>query len=280
MVTASRENFDDFGPAITNGLIPIRIDLPSFSGDEIKKIISSQILNLQNTKNHQIKQKIETSINIVQQVANYSCKELSVLRNLTISLLNRTLVSENDLNQNQKERYETGKLPKLVQERLEASNRLDSYYKQTISTLNLIEKYILISAFIASFQTARDDLKIFGTSEKNLSKKKIKRMTDSSDSIVNNNKNNDKLIVQLPKLFDQTRLMSIFYFLIENLEILPSPQKLQIIIRSLCGRGLLKSVTGVKIDLLKYRVNISKDFALNISEGLGIDLKKLSVTLH
>lgn len=250
LVMASREHFDDFGPAITTGLVPIKINLKSFSYFETRDIITEQL----KSENFALKD-IENSIKIVQQVANSTVKELSVLRNLTVSILSvgKTVSAT--------------KLPKLVQERLDASNRLDSFHKQTISSLNLIEKHLLISAFIASFQTNREDSKTFGSTHKK-SSKKFKEQ--------NNSKNSDKLTIQLPKLFDQTRLMAIFYFIVEGLPILPSPQQLQLNIKSLRDRGLLKfsGNSSVKIDYLKYRVNISRDFATNVANDLDIELDK------
>lgn len=264
---ASREEFEDFGPQITNGLVPIKLSLASFTGEETRKIICEQ---LQNEHEFTNRNTIESTVKVVQQVANSTIKELSVLRNLTHSILERST------------NCSTSKLPKLIQERLDSSNRLDSFYKQTISFLNLIEKYLLLSAFIASFQTAKDDLKVFGSSGN--SKKKGKK-TNLNCAEPASTKNSDKLTLQLPKLFDQTRLLAIFYFLIEDLaetgqSALPPPQKLQIAIKSLCDRGLLKFTgnSGTKIDSLKYRVNISKDFATNIADGLKIDLKNLIIS--
>jgi hypothetical protein len=250
LVLASREHFDDFGPSITTGLVPIKITLKSFSYFETREIITEQLKN----ENFPLKD-VENSIKIVQQVANSTVKELSVLRNLTASILSAGKT------------VPTSKLPKLVQERIDASNRLDSFYKQTIFSLNLIEKNLLISAFIASFQTAREDSKTFGSTLLTF-KKQTKK-----DKITSNS---DKLTIKLPKLFDQTRLIAIFYFIIEGLTILPSPQQLQLNIKSLCDRGLLK-VSGnssIKIDSIKYRVNISRDFATNIANDLEIELDK------
>lgn len=247
LVLASREHFDDFGPSVTTGLVPIKINLKPFSYFETRDIITEQL------KENFPSKDIENSIKIVQQVANSTVKELSVLRNLTTSILSFG------------KSVPISKLPKLVQSRIDASNRLDSFYEQTISSLNLIEKHLLISAFIASFQTSREDIKIFGSSNTKKQTKKDK-----------NNLNSDKLIIQLPKLFDQTRLMAIFYFIIDGLTILPSPQQLQSNIKSLCERGLLKfsNNSSTKIDYLKYRVNISRDFATNIANNLKIELDK------
>ena len=248
LILTSREHFDDFGPSITSGLVPIKIKLKGFSYFETREIITEQLKK----ENFPLKD-IENSIKIVQQVANSTVKELSVLRNLTTTILSvgKTIP--------------TSKLPKLIQEKMDESNRLDSIYKQTISSLNLIEKNLLISAFIASFQTSREDSKTFGFL---IMKKSLKKFKEHVNS--------DKLMIQLPKLFDQTRLIAIFYFIIEGLKILPSPQQLQLNIKSLCDRGLLKfsGNSSIKIDSLKYRVNISRDFATNIANDLDIELDK------
>lgn len=252
----SRENFDDFGPTVTGGLIPMKISLKSFSSAEVLEIISNQI-KIEGISPAKIKE----SVGLVQQVTNWAAKDFSVVRSLSTSILASKKTN----------------LPKFIQESLDSSNRLDLFYLQTISSLNLIEKYLLISSFIASFQTNRDDSKVFGSvlAAKKKTSKKFNPAKDPSNS-----KNVDKLTVSLPKLFDQTRLIAIFYFLIKNFDTIPSPQQLQLHIKSLCDRGLLKfsGNSNVKIDSIKYRVNISKDFAKLISVKLDVDLNLLIVS--
>ena len=147
---ASREEFEDFGPQTTSGLIPIKISLASFTTEENRKIICEQLKGNFNSS----ESSIESTVKVVQQVANSTIKELSVLRNLTQSILEGGGSSTST--------SKLPKLPKLIQERLDSSNRLDSFFKQTISSLNLTEKYLLLSSFIASFQSVKDDLKVFG----------------------------------------------------------------------------------------------------------------------
>ena len=267
---ASREEFEDFGPQTTGGLVPIKISLKSFTSEEARRIICDQLKCESVSENV-----IDSTVKVVQQVANSTIKELSVLRNLTFSILE---TKRQQPSSSSSSSTSTSKLPKLIQERLDSSNRLDSFYKQTISSLNLIEKYLLISSFIASFQSSKDDLKVFGSSGN--SRKKTKKL-NSNCADATSTKNSDKLTLNLPKLFDQTRLLAIFYFLIEDYENpLPPPQQLQTTIKSLCHRGLLKFTgnSGTKIDSLKYRVNISKDFATNVADGLKIDLKNLIIS--
>lgn len=264
MVLSSREEFEDFGPQGTGGLVPIKVSLKSFTTEESRRIICDQVKNEIFSESL-----VDSTVKVVQQVANSTIKDLSILRNLTLSMLET------------KNYKSVSKLPKLIQERLDSSNRLDSFYIDAISSLNLFEKYLLISAFIASFQSVKDDLKIFGSSGN--PKKRSKKSQSSSTESTTNTKLSDKLILNLPKLVDQTRLLSIFYFLIEDSSDgnpLPPPQYLQTIIKSLCDRGLLKFTgnSGTKIDSLKYRVNISRDFANIMADGLRIDLKNLMVT--
>lgn len=80
--------------------------------------------------------------------------------------------------------------------------------------------------------------------------------------------------MNLPKLFDQTRLLAIFYFIISDLKFLPSTPHLQILLHSLSDRGLLR-LSSTAGGSLKYRVNISKDFAAAIAEDLKFDLKSI-----
>lgn len=252
LVMASRENFDDFGPSVTGGLVPIKITLKAFSYFVTREILREQL----KTNDKFTSDDIENSIKLVQQVANSTVKEVSVLRNLTATILAIP-----------KKSVPTSKLPKLVQEKMDASSRLDAFYKQTVLSLNLIEKHLLISAFIASFQTSREDTKTFGST--------FKKSTKKSKEL-----GADKLTLHLPKLFDQTRLIAILYHIIEGLEILPPPQHLQLHIKSLCDRGLLKfsGNSSVKIDSLKYRVNISRDLATNIAKDLHIELDKYIIS--
>lgn len=266
---ASREQFEDFGPTVTGGLVPSKIYLPSLSTAEMRQIITEQLIS--SSESNLNRDQVENSVKIVQQVSNSSVKELPVLRSLSASIMNGNESGNNS-------KTLASRLPKMIQERMDSSNKVDSYYKQTVKSLNLIEKYLLISAFIASFQTTREDVKVFG-SLVGKKKKSAKKFNPAKDPV--NTKNTDKLIVQLPKLFEQTRLMAIFYFLIDDLDILPAPQQLQLNIKSLCLRGLLKfsGNSAVKIDSLKYRVNISKDFAFSVADELKIDIKNLCTSL-
>lgn len=267
MVLASREQFDDFGPSVTGGLVPIKISLSSFSAEETRKIISEQLSAVEGSTMDRLE--MENTVNIVQQMANSTVKDLSVLRSLTTSIL----PSNSDIldTSTSDKKINAAQLPKLIQKLLNASNCLDSFYKQTAGSLNLIEKYLLISSYIASFQTNREDSKAFSFSA--AKKKPLKKFNPAKDP--SNSKNSDKLTVHLPKLFGQTRLIAIFYYLVDDLAILPPPQQLQLHIKSLCDRGLLKfsGNSAVKIDSLKYRVNISKDFATNIAGELEVELK-------
>jgi hypothetical protein len=72
-------------------------------------------------------------------------------------------------------------------------------------------------------------------------------------------------------MFDQTRLIAIFYFLFQGSTFLPSTPQVQTAIRTLCDRGFIRASPTS----LRYRVNISKDFAQSISLSLDIDLKNL-----
>lgn len=76
-------------------------------------------------------------------------------------------------------------------------------------------------------------------------------------------------------MFDQTRLLAIFYYLFEGLTFLPSLPRLQLSIRGLCDRGLLRASNAAKMDNIRYRVNISKDFAQAIAQSIDVDLNKL-----
>lgn len=263
---ASREEFDDFGPAGTSGLVPIKITLPSFPSETICQIICDQ---LESEEPASAAKRVKNCFNLVKQVSNATVKDLSVLRNLTASALNANvnITSSN------------GKIVNYIQSCLDASNQLDPFYQQTSNSLNLIEKYLLISGFIASFQTAREDLKIFWSSQ-STSKRKSKKLFNPAKDVSNNNKNVDKLTLKLPKLFDQTRLIAILYHNIQGIDPLPSPQQLQLTIKSLCDRGLFKAAgnpSATKIDSLKYRINISQDFAVKLAKGLDIELKNLLV---
>lgn len=271
MVLASREDFDDFGPGVTGGMVPIKISLPSFSAEETRQIISEQLSSVEGSTANRVE--IEKCVKIVQQVANSTVNELSMIRSLTSTILQSTTATSTS-----NSKSAATKLPKMIKERLDETSKLDSFYKQTVDSLNLIEKYLLVSSFIASFQTSKEDSKVFGSVFKRT--KISKSLNSSKDST--SSKNVDKLTIQLPKLFGQTRLIAIFYHLVQNISILPSPQQLQLHIKTLCDRGLLKfsGNSFTKIDSLKYRVNISKDFASIIAVGIDVNLNNLNVSIQ
>lgn len=258
----SREEFEDFGPGVTSGLVPIKIALKTPDDSDLCKALAEKVsADLNFMQLSFTPSEIAAAINSVRKVSDHSRRDISSLKNLVIASLLK--MSHLGTVKN------VSKLPKIVKECIDESLRLDLFHQQAIDSLSLIEKYLLLSAFVASFQTYREDLKIFGAFTKS-------RKGPKKDE---NGKNSDKLVVSLPKLFDQTRLIAIFYFLVSGLAILPSPQKIQISIRSLCDRGFLKfsGNASTKIDSLKYRVNYSKDFANLIAKEFNLSLKDLSI---
>ncbi len=170
----SRENFSSFGHSICTGLQPIFINLPSYTEGESTKILISELTKQVTSLSAST---ISTYVQTVRQVASSTTKDLTIWRSLCWSLIESCPVP-----------YKATRLPRIIQDKLDSQYRPEVFYRQSsksprfkfkisfnclVGELDVLQKYLLVAAYIASFQSAKDDVKAFGSEL--LKKTKLRR---------------------------------------------------------------------------------------------------------
>nr|CAI5858351.1 unnamed protein product [Callosobruchus analis] len=129
-------------------------------------------------------------------------------------------------------------------------------------------KYLLVAAYLASYNSVKDDKKLF---VRNAGKK-----SKSVREIRTNSKVSEQLNTQLgPKPFTFDRLLAIFYAILE--EKVGFNNNLLVQVSSLVELRLLVLSTvgdGTSLDGQKYKCNVSFDFIHSISKTIGFNIRK------
>lgn len=122
-------------------------------------------------------------------------------------------------------------------------------------------KYLLIAAYLASYNSAKDDKRLFmkNHGKKVRSVKGVKR--------------SDRLNTQLgPQLFSLDRLLAIFYSILDNK--VGFNNNLLVQVSSLVELKLLSTTDSCNLDGQKYKCNVSYDFIHSIAAMVGFNIRK------
>ncbi|KAG5887806.1 hypothetical protein JTB14_019397 [Gonioctena quinquepunctata] len=149
------------------------------------------------------------------------------------------------------------------------TTKISSFSKDNVSqTLELpfYAKYLLIAAYLASYNAVKDDKRLF----MKYHGKKTKRMTD----IKLKSKVSERLNTQIgPKPFTLDRLLAIFYSILD--EKVGFNNNLLVQVSSLVELRLLTCVSdSCFLDGQKYKCNVNFDFIQKISKMVGFQVRK------
>ncbi|KAK9889673.1 hypothetical protein WA026_007052 [Henosepilachna vigintioctopunctata] len=144
-----------------------------------------------------------------------------------------------------------------------------TFSKQNVArTLELpfYAKYLLIAAFLASYNPAKEDKRMFVKNHG----KKVKSKSD----IKKKSKVSEQLNTQLgPKPFTLDRLLAIFYSILD--ENIGFNNNLLVQLSSLVELQLLSSLSdNFVLDGRKYKCNVNFDFIQTISKMVGFNIRK------
>ena len=112
---------------------------------------------------------LSSYVQTVQQVASSTTKDLDIWRSLCWSLI-----------ESGTEPYKATRLPRIIQDKLDSQYRPEVFYRQSsndanvgmsifsllhllVSELDILQKYLLVASYIASFQSAKEDVRAFGS---------------------------------------------------------------------------------------------------------------------
>ncbi|XP_001624329.2 origin recognition complex subunit 5 [Nematostella vectensis] len=129
--------------------------------------------------------------------------------------------------------------------------------------LPFYSKYLLVAAYIASYNPPRTDKRFFS--------KKAPRMSNKAKAAAKTNKGRVNCQLTGPKAFPLDRLMAIFYTIVED-NVAPSASILSQI-TSLVSLNLLSQTSADdQIDAAKYKCLVSFDFIRGIAKQLDFDI--------
>ena len=241
---SSPEPFECF---CINGAQPVTVRLPSLDVDTVCRQIAEEC---------RVSPSVVTTI---QQFLAPLSRDEATLRLLAQQ---HGLSLQHSPNQN---------IVRAAKARLEAAESPVPLYQQLSDDLSRLEKFLLLAGFVASFQSVRDDVKIFGA--QHAPGRKRTRLGDGAEPSA------DRPASKLPRLFDQTRLFAIFYHILQAPGVAPTDKHdlgvpalpaLQAVLRGLAARGMLCPVG--RLDACKYRFNLSQDLAHHLAKSVSIDL--------
>ncbi|XP_044732812.1 origin recognition complex subunit 5 [Chrysoperla carnea] len=261
--------FEHFFP--TSLKSPIKVYFPHYTKDELLTILT---LNFEHEKRYienEFNQPFDVNINfyknyinIVLSVFYRACRDISEikyvvhlnLKHYCEPVINKKL-DENDVSSLWQSDFS-----------LKESKNDDELNRNIAITLELpfYAKYLLIAAYLASYNPIKEDKRLF--MKYHGKKRNNKKRIDSKQNIA------EKTNLMLgPKMFTLDRLLAIFYAIID--EQVPLTSNLLVQLSSLVELKLLNLV-GNDIDLTnhKYRCLVAYEFIETISKMVGFNIRK------
>lgn len=272
---------------------PIKIHLPQYNKDQLLKIMSNdfhkQVNTMPNLKEHLNEEFYRNYINVFLSVFYRACRDLSELKYM--ARLNFVKYCEPIINKEKDANDSIGLwrhiAPALksalevlylrissIENKSEATNmqKQFAFSKEKLAQsmeLPFYAKYLLIAAYLASYNPAKEDKRIFmkyhGKKRKTMKDVKVK------------SKISEELNTQLgPKVFSFDRLLAIFYAILE--EKVSFNNNLLVQVSTLVELQLLTSLTdNYNLDGQKYNCSVDYDFIQTISKMVGFNIRKYLV---
>lgn len=258
---------------------PIRIHFPYYNNKETKEILFHLTKPINYSEDF-YKRYLELFFSMFYRV----CRDLNELRYMAtlnfekyVEPIEANLISENDhvsLYKNIRSTF-CANLELIYQRMFQTE---DAKTFTTESTRNLAlsfelpfyGKYLLIAAFLASYNPSTEDKRIF--MKEDASKKKRKTIKRKKQVTVNR-KNEG------PRIFPLERLLAIFTMISDNKKVSINPI-LMSQITSLCRLGLIMAVGNNDINEPKYKCCVNYDFILVISKNVQFEVNKYLYDRH
>ncbi|XP_031779053.1 origin recognition complex subunit 5 [Nasonia vitripennis] len=254
---------------------PITLHFPAYNKDETLEIL------LHTTKPVEYETTFySTYLNLFLSVFYRFCRDLHELRYMAkknflkyIEPVENGLIAENDTNSlwrnishTLRENLEVIYL-RVSTNDFEQQNKLSLELESTARLalsfeLPFYAKYLLIAAFLASYNPMKEDRRLF---MKDAGPKKKRAYKRKNEKLVTN-------IREGPKNFPLNRMLAIFCSIID--EKIDMNAVLLTQIPSMCQLGLLTVVGDNNIDEPKYKCCINYEFAMVISKNVNFELQK------
>ncbi|CAH1119120.1 unnamed protein product [Phaedon cochleariae] len=269
---------------------PMKIDFPQYNKDELLEILSMDIENarriVENEYEHSIDFDLEfykNYLNVFLSVFYRACRDLSELKYMSrinfVKYCQPIITGQNTVEDQMALWKNVAPTLKsslaVLYLRIDTSNQTDQVVKHSVGSketsaqsleLPFYAKYLLIAAYLASYNSAKDDKRLF----MKFHGKKMKKLKD----VKMKSKVSEQLNTQLgPKPFAFDRLLAIFYSILD--EKVGFNNNLLVQVSSLVELRLLSSVSdNCFLDGQKYKCNVNFDFIQEISRTVRFNIRK------
>nr|XP_023024726.1 origin recognition complex subunit 5 [Leptinotarsa decemlineata]XP_023024727.1 origin recognition complex subunit 5 [Leptinotarsa decemlineata] len=275
--------------ARSNIVEPLKIYFPQYKKNELLEILSMDIENAREMIARYSNEFLDFDLSFYQNYLNAflsvfyrACRDLSELRHMSrvnfVKYCQPIINKEYTINDNMALwRNISGVLKaslEVLYLRVDPTTDIEDSPKTSLPKDNAAQtlelpfyaKYLLIAAYLASYNSAKDDKRLF----MKYHGKKTKKMKD----IKLKSKVSERLNTQLgPKPFTFDRLLAIFYSILD--ENVGFNNNLLVQVSSLVELRLLSCVSdSCFLDGQKYKCNVNFDFIQNISKMVGFQIRK------
>lgn len=267
-----------------NVVQPLKVYFPQYTKDELLNILMLDYISTKASICKNFKQTFEfdemffkSYINLFLSVFHRACRDLQELRHMAsvnfaeycYPIINRELKVTDSL-------ALWRRIAPILKSSLEVlylrvqvdSERKTSSKKNLAQSLELpfYAKYLLIAAYLASYNPTKEDKKLF--------MKYQGKKTKSLREVKAKSKVSEKLNTQLgPKAFSLDRLLAIFYAILEDK--VGFNNNLLVQVSSLVELQLLTALSdNFALDGQKYKCVVSFDFIQTISRMVGFNIRK------
>lgn len=267
---------------------PLKIYFPQYSKDELLNILALDYNSAKIAVYNNFEQSFEfdetffkSYLNLFLSVFHRACRDVSELRHMSrinfIEYCRPVVTKELKVTDSMALWRRISPILKnsleilylRVQVDPETTQKQTAFSKENLAQsleLPFYAKYLLIAAYLASYNPTKEDKKLFMKyqSKKTKTRKEIKA----------NSKVSEKLNTQLgPKAFSLDRLLAIFYAILEDK--VGFNNNLLVQVSSLVELQLLTALSdNFALDGQKYKCIVSFDFIQTISKMVGFNIRK------
>ncbi|XP_044271349.1 origin recognition complex subunit 5 [Tribolium madens] len=260
----------------TNIVEPIQITFPQYNKDELLEILTLDIdyarsLIINNTKDGGFEFDVDfyrNYLNVFLSVFYRNCRDLTELRYIArsnfLNYCQPIINKENTINDSLALWRKVA--PTLKQALQNLYLRVSTVSLPQNLELPFYAKYLLIAAYLASYNPAKDDKRLF--------MKYHGKKTKSLRDVKKKNKVSEQLNTVLgPKPFSFDRLLAIFYSIVEDK--VGFNNNLLVQVSSLVELQLLSSLSdSSSLDGAKYKCNVNFDFIQTVCKMVGFNIRK------
>ncbi|KAJ8046876.1 Origin recognition complex subunit 5 [Holothuria leucospilota] len=260
----------------TSGYVePLKIHFPDYSKNELLEIMTLD------TPEGFSKAFYSSYVNLLLSVFHMACRDLSELRHLALINFPKYI---QPIEKGEATQTDVHKLWRNIEPHLKkalqtlflrevSSSQWEEYQENDSSSLPPLlssttqvelpfySKYLLIAAYLASYNPAKSDRRFFAKNHGKIQQTKRMKKAEASSQLIG------------PKVFQLERLMAIFYSIVD-VRVTPSAE-LFAQISSLVSLQMLSQIgSGDQLDTPKFRCCVSLEFIRSVSRTVNFDIMK------